>query len=135
MEGELVGIDSFPLTALADKFTGDSFGFTSSHCPPHHLTAEDVQNGVEVVMDTPRRTWQLRNIPCPALVRSTSLQPRDGVQATTGMTATTTLEQQSMILQQAVHLPDTAEIRPFVQEGVEHLGRRKVAEPLGAQYL
>jgi hypothetical protein len=53
------------------------------------------------------------------------------------MTTTAPLAHEPMIFEQtvsaqrrgeAVHLPHTTEVNPFVQQGIEHLGRSKVAE-------
>ena len=51
------------------------------------------------------------------------------------MATPTTLTEQAVILQEAVHLPDAAEVGAFVEQSKVHLRWCLVVEPRGAQFL
>ncbi len=66
MKRELVGINTFPRAALANELASDHLGFTSCHRPTYNLATEDVDDCVEMVENTSRRTRESGDIPGPA---------------------------------------------------------------------
>jgi len=69
MDRQLPRLDALLLDGFVNYPLGQNRRFPASDHPAHHVTAEDVQNHVEVKVGPLRWTQQLGDIPGPNLIR------------------------------------------------------------------
>jgi len=65
MDRQLTRIDPLLFASLLDQLLGQHRLFPMGYHPSHYITAEDIENHVEVVICPLGRTFQLRYVPCP----------------------------------------------------------------------
>ena len=68
MDGELSALDALSQTGLRDQGFRQYGGFPFGDHPPHHVTAVDIQDHVQVIIRPFRRPQELGNIPTPELI-------------------------------------------------------------------
>jgi|GEM_PF-2073527 len=133
VDGQIAGHDALLSACIGDQALGQLGGFAGSHHPAHHVSAEDVQDDVEVEVDPLGRAQQLRDIPAPDLIGARSQQFRLLVLRMPKLVAS--LLQLAVLSQDAMHGADRAEINAFIDQGGKDLRRRLVPEAFRVQMI
>lgn len=63
MNGQLVGLDSLLVAGCFNEVLSQGCGFLPCEHPADHITAEDVEDHIEVVVGSFDRTEELGDIP------------------------------------------------------------------------
>ena len=79
MKGELVALDALALTGLANQLLGETGGLSMRDHPADDLSAEDVENHVEVVIGPLRWAVELGDVPAPELIGASCEQLGRGI--------------------------------------------------------
>lgn len=81
MDRQLTRLDAVPQAGFTDQVLGQGIRFLVGNHPTHHVTAENVDDLVEVVVGPFRRSVQLGDVPRPEFIRARGEQLRFGVLA------------------------------------------------------
>ena len=114
MDGQHAWLDALFLAGGGDQPLGQFRSFALCHHPAHHVSAEDVQDDVEVKIGPFDRPQQLRYVPRPNLIGPGSQQFRLLVLRMPQLIAA--LLQLPVCSQDAMHGADRAEIDAFIQQ-------------------
>ncbi len=114
VDRELIAVDAFLDERLVDQSFGKVLGLPVGEHPAHDAPAVDVEDDVEVVVGPLGRPQQLRDVPCPDLIGSSSRQLWLGIR---GMPEPVAALADLLIgLEDAMHRVDGAEIGAPVQQ-------------------
>jgi hypothetical protein len=109
----------FLFTARIRNEPFGQFGtLTVGHHPAHYITAEDVEDHVEIKAGPLRRAEQFRDIPAPELVGTGGQQFRLRVRRMHELVAA--LTRLALAFQNSVHSANRAMITAFVEQRVDH---------------
>src|SRR5664279_496562 len=125
--------DAWFLARCRDQPLGQLGGFAGSHHPTHHVTAEDVEDDVDVEVSPLGRPQQLRYIPTPDLIGPGRKQLRLGVLRMPKLVAT--LLQFAVFSQDAMHRAYRAEINAFINQDCIDLCWSLVTKTLRMQMI
>ena len=117
---------------FAARIRNEAFGqfrtLTVGNHPAHHITAEDVEDHVEIKIGPLRRAEQFRDIPAPELVGSGGQQFRFGVSRMRELVAA--LTRLARAFQNPVHGANRAMIKALVEQRGVNRRRRAVLKSL-----
>src|SRR5690625_5557714 len=123
MQGQRLRLDSFAFGGALDQYASYQLRFAFGYGPADNLATENVNDGVEEVELTFHRPRKFRYIPRPAFIGPGGLQYRHGMLPPALVAATAPVTRQTMIVQQAVHGADAAQVNAFIEQLRVHLLR------------
>src|SRR6266702_4474480 len=128
---ELSAPDRLLFRARLDQLLGERCRLPVRHHPAHHVTAEDVQEHVQVEVGPLRRAQELGDIPGPDLIRARREQLGLGIRGMAQLVAP--LAQFPRSREQPVHGALRTQVAPLVEQPRVDRGRGLVDEALAAQ--
>src|SRR5882757_9988650 len=123
---ELAGLDSLARAGLAYKLLREGRALVVRDHPAHDVAAENVEDHVQVEVRPLRRTEQLRDVPAPHLVRAGGQQLGLLVLGVSELIAP--LTDFAILVEDAVHRPERAEVLPLVEQLGVDLSRSQIYE-------
>src|SRR6056297_2020275 len=115
MDCQLFFDNALFLTCLSNKMLGQGGAFSFRHHPANNVSAEDVQNHVQVEISPFCRTLKLGNVPGPDLVWGCGQKLWLDVVGTAHMSSS--VFNLLFFIQDAVHSAHRTEMGPFIQKG------------------
>src|ERR1022692_4467006 len=128
MDRQLSRLDFLFVIRISNEPFGQFRTFTVGHHPAHHITAEDVEDHVEIKIGPLRRAEQFRDIPAPELVGTGGQQFGLGVSRMHELVAA--LTRLSLVFENPVHGANRAMITAFVEQRGVNRSRRAVLKSL-----
>ena len=126
VQGEHLGRDGLFVTGLFDEPCSQSGAFPFGDHPPHDVSAEDVEQDVEVEVRPTLRSQHAGDIPRPGLVRRGGDELGLGVVRMGELIAP--FSHRLLRGQDAIHRALRAQVLPFIEQGRDDLRRRTVDE-------
>ena len=134
MDGELAGLDSLFGARLFDELPGQSGAFTMGHHPADHITAEDVQDDIEVKIGPLYRPFELCDIPRPHLIRFTRKQFGLFIDGPSHLPAAL-LDVAVLGFENPIHGANGAVVLPFIEQGGIDLSGSIIQKTLRVQQV
>ncbi len=132
MKTELVRLDGLLFTGCFDELAGQLGAFAQGHHPADDVTAEDVEDDVEVKIGPLGGAAQLGNVPTPKLIGRSGQQFRFLLLRMDEMIAA--LARCAIFFQDAIHSPNRAKIPAFIEQRGMDGGGRAILEAFAVEY-
>jgi hypothetical protein len=119
------------LAAFSDELFGSVCRFARGDPPARDITAENVQNHVQIIVGPFHRTTQFGDVPTPQRIGARGESFRLGLDGTMQLIAA--LPALAFCFQQPVHRPEGAVVSTFLEPGSLHLRGRAILKALFLQ--
>jgi hypothetical protein len=131
MNGQLPGSNALLRAGFPDQLLRQRRTLPTGDHPADGITAEDVQDDVEVEVSPLGWTQQLGDVPRPDLIGTGGQQLWLLVSRVTELV--TPFSDLIVLVEDAIHGPDRAKILAFIEQGGIHLSWRLIDKPFGIE--
>ena len=126
VQRELLRLDVLTLVGFCDELLGQGSLFTGRHHPANHVSAENVDDDVEMVVTPFCGAAQFRYVPAPELIGRGRKKLWLAIRGMSELVAS--FAHFSVLREDAVHCTYRAQVAIFLKKGRIHFSRRKVCE-------
>jgi hypothetical protein len=128
MDGQSSRLDLLLRTGIGNEPFGQLGAFAISYHPAHYVTAEDVEDHIEIEVRPLRRAEQFRDVPTPELVGAGGQQ--FGLRVSRMDKFVSALPYLALALENPVHGANRAMILALIEQRGVNRGRRAILKPL-----
>src|SRR5215813_8078283 len=133
MQSQLIRQDPLLETGFADQFLSQGCRLAIGEQPAWDVATEDVDDDVQLVIDSPGRAQQFGDVPTPELIGGGGHQFRFGMVGMTKLIAS--FPYFLILLKNAVHRSPGAEVTFLVEQGSVDLARRLIDKTRAVESL